>query len=110
MVYRRPERNRGQDRSGESETRPLKVLANVHVLGEEGNSVPFARHEGATGFGREDFRLVVKELAHKAEVGRYKAAALFDVLKGLLQAEQFGLHEVGHTYGRRPRDASLAMD
>lgn len=51
----------------------------------------------------------MKKLTHEAEVGRDKAAALLDVVKGLLQAKSLGLHKVGHTDGRRPRDSSLTV-
>lgn len=63
---------------------------------------------GAGGRG-QDLRLKLQELPHEAEVGRDDAAALLDKLKGFVQLDAVGAHEVGETNGGGAGDASLTV-
>lgn len=62
------------------------------------------------GCGGQDLRFILKQLSHEAKVGGDHTPSLLDVLKGLLQAELLGLHEVSHADGGRPGDPSFTVD
>lgn len=62
-----------------------------------------------TGWRGQDLRLKLEELSHEAEVGRDDAASLLDKLKGLVQLDAVGSHEIGKANGGRAGDASLTV-
>lgn len=62
-----------------------------------------------TGWRGQDLRLKLEELSHEAEVGWDDAASLLNKLKGLVQLDAVGSHEIGKANGGRAGDASLTV-
>ena len=95
-------RQRGQERGRKAERRGgrLKVL-DGELAGEEGRRLQRAgrgrlrRGHDVDRGGGKDLRLELQELTHEAEVGGDDASPLLDKLKGLVQLDPVGAHEVG---------------